>query len=691
MFVTLISLLLCISSAMCATQDSAVRSLVYTDINVNSYDKCARLMNGTSQIGCQSTLEGDVGVLFHVNQSDDISKVITGKHPPYIVLIHADYFSKASVKLYQSSGKVRGILVYSNENYTGRLSGWSPELKCPRQHYGLYNSTYGSNYAKCENNPWNPIGDGLTEEDINFPIFIMKNDTASQMMIDCHDQHNLDGDYPLCAAQMKSRMDGAQSTETCIRRNNLQNNLSPAQYCDVIGGHTIVGTLQATNSSTENPKPVILITSALDSRSFEMTSSSPGANSLTGFVSLLAVAQALGSLNNTVKENMPYDIIFVLFDGEAFDNMGSVRMVYDMSKDSFPFKKKEGKWQPRRINISQIKYIIEIGQVGHINKTAYLHFDPLSASNSSIRTDVSAIIGALKTSGASASIKFRNQSGDNGLIPSSLQSILKAGNVSGIVITDFDKKYTNRYYNSRFDTPDKLGIKLDGNTTESYALPLIQPLAQKIVNLSNAIAKAVYRLATNQALSTIHRNEDEITKILYCYYYNPKCGLVRSLLDSNIKKYSYVFNQYVGVYSSNMRNNAYIARNLLAYFLRTEETTIVNKTDQCKSQYAQDEIYKYLAFKRNTTYECLRFTVYDTDGRSPSAAISNYNYAGGAYSAWSESRWQKTAFHLSIFLVQDSVSQGMILFCGLLMFFSSFIIMYIIHKKSHILFQHSQI
>lgn len=693
MYVTLITTFLCFTCVMSAAQDSAVRSLVYTDINVNMYDKCARLMNATDQIGCQSAFSGDVGVLFHVNQSEDISKPLAGKYAPYIILIHADYFNKATVKMYQSSGKVRGIIVYSDDDYKGKADGWSPEFKCPRYRYGLYNSTYGSQFAKCDKFQWNPVGNALTEEDIDFPVFIMKNDTVTQMLINCHDQHNLDIEYPLCAARMKSNMNGALSTETCRRRNQLQNNLSPAAYCDVIGGHTIVGTLQVTNSSSENYKPIILITAALDSRSFEMTSYAPGANSITGFVSLLAVAHALGNLTKSVKESMSYDVVFVLFDGESFDNMGSVRMVYDMSKNSFPFAKKESKWQPENINISRIKYVIEIGQVGLMkNDLAIIHYDPISVRNSNISTGVRNIVSALKSAGASTSMNFKNQTEGVGLVPSSFQSILRAGNVSGVVITDFDEKYKNNYFNSRFDTPDKLGVHVDRNTTEVAAMQALLPLAQKIVKLSDSIAKAVFHLATNDNLAETNIQENDTAQILYCYYYNAGCSLAQHLIDIKRKRGDFKFNQYVGVYSSQMRPNAYFARNLLALFLSEGEMYNVSDADQCKSDNEQDEIYKYLAFKSKTgAYLCLRSTVYDTDGRSPSAVISNYDYGSRLYGAWTESRWSTSAFELSIFLVQDSVSQGMILLCGLLMLAFSIIVMYLIHKKSQILFAHTQI
>ena len=46
----------------------------------------------------------------------------------------------------------------------------------------IYNKTHGAKYSKCSNK-WNPIGDGLTEENIPFPIFFLKNATERDEFI----------------------------------------------------------------------------------------------------------------------------------------------------------------------------------------------------------------------------------------------------------------------------------------------------------------------------------------------------------------------------------------------------------------------------------------------------------------------------------------------------------------------------
>ena len=45
-----------------------------------------------------------------------------------------------------------------------------------------------------------------------------------------------------------------------------------------------------------------------------MSDFSPGANEATGFISLLAIAQALGRLSKATKDKLKKDILFILFD-----------------------------------------------------------------------------------------------------------------------------------------------------------------------------------------------------------------------------------------------------------------------------------------------------------------------------------------------------------------------------------------
>ena len=59
-------------------------------------------------------------------------------------------------------------------------------------------------------------------------------------MLQCYKRYNeplSNGEYrsyPLCAAEVKSAMDGAVDTPTCIRRSNTMTNLNPRELVDLM-------------------------------------------------------------------------------------------------------------------------------------------------------------------------------------------------------------------------------------------------------------------------------------------------------------------------------------------------------------------------------------------------------------------------------------------------------------------------
>ena len=55
--------------------------------------------------------------------------------------------------------------------------------------------------------------------------------------------------------------------------------------------------------------------SQMDSRSFMSTDFAPGASLATGFITLLGVANALGSLTTDEKAAMKQNVVFAVLDG----------------------------------------------------------------------------------------------------------------------------------------------------------------------------------------------------------------------------------------------------------------------------------------------------------------------------------------------------------------------------------------
>lgn len=125
--------------------------------------------------------------------------------------------------------------------------------------------------------------------------------------------------------------------------------------------------------------------------------------------------------------------MFSLLNGEAFDYIGSSRLVYDLKEGSF--RSLGGKL----LKLDQISSVIEIGQLGE--GPLYLHSNNFKDSP---------IITNLKTS-LNATIL------DNSVPPASIQSFLKANSsLPAVVVANHGKIFVNRYYNSLLDDADGL-------------------------------------------------------------------------------------------------------------------------------------------------------------------------------------------------------------------------------------------
>ena len=74
------------------------------------------------------------------------------------------------------------------------------------------------------------------------------------------------------------------------------------------------------------------------------------------------------------------------------------------------------------------------------------------------------------------------------LPPSSFQSFLKKDlDIPGVVITNHEGNYTNRYYNSEWDTPNSIRMN---------------KLSQHLANVARTVSAAVYEMSTNQPMSS---------------------------------------------------------------------------------------------------------------------------------------------------------------------------------------------
>jgi len=127
------------------------------------------------------------------------------------------------------------------------------------------------------------------------------------------------------------------------------------------------------------------------------------------------------------------NVVFSLLNGEAFDYIGSSRMIYDLKHNNF------NALGGINLKFDDILSVIEFGQLGP--GKIFLH------SNS--EDDI--IIRLNKT--LKAKIKYGS------VPPTSVQSFLETkSNLTTVVISNHEEQFKNRYYNGILDDAESLGF-----------------------------------------------------------------------------------------------------------------------------------------------------------------------------------------------------------------------------------------
>ncbi|XP_041849097.1 nicastrin [Melanotaenia boesemani] len=668
---------------------TSVEQKIYVHLNYTI--PCVRLLNATHQIGCQSSLSGDVGVLHLLESEANLDWVLkTGPNPPYMVILESTLFTKSIMtKLKNGSSRVAGVVVVAPS--TNPPEGFSPHTTCPNENTGVYSESYDPALAHCNTTVWNPLGNGLSYEEYDFPIFSLKDDNDTQLIRQCYMDHNRAADnsssppYPLCAMQLYSHMSAVTDTATCMRRNDINFSLTPEMVCDPLGDLNIWASTKPLNNTEKGHKmgeSVVIAAARLDSRSF-FFDIAPGAESaVSGIVTLLAAAHALR--NATQEALLTRNIMYTLFQGETFDYIGSSRMVYDMENNQFA------------VDLDNVHSVLEVGQVGfNADSKLWLHSDPVSRRNSSVQEEVRSLINNLQTASEGLNVSLDEPSVTQPLPPSSFQRFLRARPIPGVVIENHQSSFTNRYYESMFDNAEYLNVSYPPDLTPEEQLEFVTDSAKALTKVATLVARALYVQAGGEKsqLNSIQADQLLVSQMLYSFLISSNNSWLQQLITADYSNHlaDRPTNFYVGV-AQQSSESTYLVQHILANLTGS----VVNITKEDCQKQREDEndnenkhMFSYLwvqgAAPPNSTDRvgfCVRSTVRNSKALSP--AFELREYTSKDYSTWTESRWKSIKGR--IFLVASHELEMLTLGVGVGVLLMSFLLTYIISSKADILF-----
>uniref|UniRef100_A0A673WSE6 Nicastrin n=1 Tax=Salmo trutta TaxID=8032 RepID=A0A673WSE6_SALTR len=643
---------------------NSVAQKIYVELN--NTVPCVRLLNATHQIGCQSSISGDTGVIHVLESEADLEWPLSkGPNPPYMVLLESSLFTKSiMMKMKNASSRVAGVVVVPKTS----PPEFSPHTTCPNENTGVYTETYDHNLAHCNTTVWNPRGNGLSYEEFDFPVFSLKEDNETEVIKQCYFDHNrvVNGSglqYPLCAMQLFSHMYAVTDTATCMRRGSIDFSTSPVMVCNPLGDYNVCAFIRPYNSTAFGHKEnesVVVAAARLDSRAFFLQDSTGAEGSVSGFVTLLAAAQAL---REATQEAPPTrNILFAFFHGEVFDYIGSSRMVYDMKNNKFV------------IDLDNVHSILEIGQVAVRSGTnLFLHSDPVSRRNNTIHDEVR----------GSEMILFvaRLPGFSQPLPPSSFQRFLRARAIPGIFLADHQTAFNNRYYESFYDDAAHLNLTYPSNLSPEEQLEFVTDTAKSLTEVATAVARALFKQAggNNSQVNNINADPKTVTQMLYGFLVRSNNSWFQALMAPELK---------------DLPHQANALTYLVQYLLANLTGTATNLTQsQCKKpdELPNESTYMYSYFwvqgmvPPNSTQResfCVRTAVRLAKAVSPAFDLGDY--VSKEYSTWTESQW--TFIKARIFLVASRDLEMLTLGVGVAVLFTSLLVTYFVSTKADVLF-----
>ncbi|KAJ3208679.1 hypothetical protein HDU82_002110 [Entophlyctis luteolus] len=355
--------------------------------------------------------------------------------------------------------------------------------------------------------------------------------------------------YPLYSIEFNEFMYGSINADTCLRRDT---------------------------------KKIVIVSAQSDGIGYFYDFSNSAATTVSGYVALLAAAEALSHVratncidlflsltsaqNQSAVVALPNDIIFTLFSTEQYGFAGSQRFVQDLTT---PFKCLKNSTNGDttascaysgafcqnpcqvsgaflNIGFDRISHILELSQVGGFtgaNTTAaaaaeavthiYLHVDDAtdSATLNLVDTLTGSIVIGNETEVASPmTVQFLpafatagTNDGNLRLPPSSAMSFLAKKKIPAVVLGDFRTNFTNPFYNSIYD---------DGGELTSVNIALMCSVATQT-------ARSAFRLAggSEADAAQFQADCDLIYELFICFTTNATCALFHSIYTGQTLPY----------------------------------------------------------------------------------------------------------------------------------------------------------
>lgn len=670
-----------------------IKDDMYTSI---SGAHCFRRLNGTHVTGCSSHLGGSEGVLHFVRSPADIDFVVQ-QHPapPYAPVIPPHLFTRENILRLRDDGRehVSAVVLINNATL---LEHYSQESRCPNQFSGLIAGSTDDGACSVDQaeKSWNPWGTGLLLEDFPFPIYYVADPDEIGKLYDCFEKFNnfdLENQHSrsLCTIQVNAFMSAAVDSRVCLARSTFFNSLNPVKFCDPLQGKNVFATLfpraqvNLEERKVDLTERIILLSTRMDTTTMFDGVGLGAMDSLVPFTVLIAIGHFLANAlpeQKSLRGNT--NVLFLFFNGESYDYIGSQRFVYDLQKGAFPTK--GGLSNP--ISMENIDLMIDLGTLDDLSNLKLYHTSQLSA--------VPKIVKAVERINLSFDFHIRMDSPvlTKSLPPLSSHSFLRQNaSFPSVMLTSIPG---NRFYHSIYDDNENLKFVYGNHSTE-VDFTKLENLSQpnkffaedsvqiRIRNVSSLLGMAIYELVADKPYpERLGTSSFLVDEFLYCFLHSADCPLFHAAAKPNSPKaFPVPPTRYISVHSTLPSEASGWTHRLLGLLIGQKVDS--NSKADCQALHLP---YNWYAGYSGLG-ECRLTTQNFSQAMSPAFLNDSYDFTSGQYSTWTESTWREMSAR--IFLRPSASHETLTLSIGFVVLLLSFVLVFLVNSRSEVLFNQS--
>eukprot|EP00752_Nemacystus_decipiens_P017814 g15971.t2 len=437
-----------------------------------------------------------------------------------VLVLEDDGTGVAETVVGEASRGGPGVSVLASAGGLGGAGGVAsnPDVKTPQGE-----STPSAAFDVDASYPWNPLGDGLLMEALDFPVVLVTGPSVAEVLARSVSNGPLGGSswrYPLHKARMTFYFGGSGAdlnSQKCLGWTDIAGGRSP--QCKPLGGQS---SWASVGDAGEGGRQTVFAVAGMDSTAM-FHDRAPGANSaVSGLVALLCAAESLGATGRSGGVDfsaLPRQIVFAAFQGEAFGFTGSRRFLQDWRGSGVSCQNKaDPRVSPSGMEacldplypslefqrLERPAHVLAVDQVGCLPESK-LWVHPSSGASAAELGVVSSL-----SPGGDGGVVLANSSKPE-LPPSPLTAFVKADpQQSGFVISGYDESFSCPHYHSHLDTRDRVN-------------------ATSVAAAAEVLAKSTLVLAggTEAQAKTLEVNATLVETLLDCLVEDWSCDTVK--------------------------------------------------------------------------------------------------------------------------------------------------------------------